>query len=226
MDGALDFLGCYITSPSLAGLPLTNSHNVRSAQLNFSIPHAGVLHGLAGYFEAVLYRDVGLSIHPDRKDRISPNMLSWFPLFFPLKVGMVAILLPTTTNYCHQEPLFLPRSSELCVSIWRMTDKRKVWYEWSAESFLAMPRIQPGDLSSSAVQSSNGVPSGGEGMRSHLLSPHAQSPALSASSPMLDAPQPLWDRGISVVMDESPDLMKIGQTSLHNPGGRSSWIGL
>ena len=71
----------------LTGLPLTNSHNVRSAQLNFYIPHAGVLHGLAGYFEAVLYRDVGLSIHPDRKDRISPNMLSWFPLFFPLKVG-------------------------------------------------------------------------------------------------------------------------------------------
>ena len=108
-----------------------------------------------------------------------------------------------------------------------MTDKRKVWYEWSAESFLAIPRIQPGDAASSltpAVQCSNGI--GSDGMRSHLLSPRSQSPALSAPSPMLDAPQPLWDRGMSVVVDESPHLVKIGQTSLHNPGGRCSWIGL
>ncbi|KAG8954225.1 methyltransferase protein [Tulasnella sp. 424] len=69
------------------GLPLTNSHNTRSAHLTFQIPQAGILHGLAGYFEAVLYGDVGLSIHPDRKDDISPNMLSWFPLFFPLKAS-------------------------------------------------------------------------------------------------------------------------------------------
>ena len=68
------------------GLPLTNTHNVRSAQLRFHIPHAGILHGLAGYFEAVLYKHVGLSIHPDRKDIISKDMLSWFPLFFPFKV--------------------------------------------------------------------------------------------------------------------------------------------
>jgi hypothetical protein len=70
-----------------AGLPVTNSHNIRSATLTFHIPHAGVLHGLAGYFEAVLYGDIGLSIHPDRKDHISKDMLSWFPLFFPLRVS-------------------------------------------------------------------------------------------------------------------------------------------
>jgi protein arginine N-methyltransferase 5 len=29
------------------GLPLTNSHNTRSAHLSFHIPHAGALHGLA-----------------------------------------------------------------------------------------------------------------------------------------------------------------------------------
>lgn len=66
---------------------MTNSHNIRSAALTFHIPHAGILHGLAGYFEAVLYGDVGLSIHPDRKEHISKDMLSWFPLFFPLKVS-------------------------------------------------------------------------------------------------------------------------------------------
>lgn len=69
-----------------AGLPLTNSHNTRSAKLTFHIPNAGVLHGFAGYFEAVLYGHVGLSIHPDRMAQISKDMLSWFPLFIPLKV--------------------------------------------------------------------------------------------------------------------------------------------
>jgi protein arginine N-methyltransferase 5 len=44
------------------------------------------MHGLAGYFEAVLYKDVGISTHPDRMAKISPNMLSWFPIFFPFKV--------------------------------------------------------------------------------------------------------------------------------------------
>jgi hypothetical protein len=71
------------------GLPLTNSHNVRSAKLSFHIPHAGVMHGLAGYFEATLYGHIGLSIHPHSKDRVSKDMLSWFPLFFPFKVGVI-----------------------------------------------------------------------------------------------------------------------------------------
>lgn len=73
------------------GLPPTNSHNARSACLSFSIPHAGVLHGLAGYFEAVLYGNIGLSTHPERKDEISKDMLSWFPLFFPFKVCSIPL---------------------------------------------------------------------------------------------------------------------------------------
>lgn len=40
----------------------------------------------SGYFEAHLYGNIGLSIHPDRQHIISPEMLSWFPLFFPFKV--------------------------------------------------------------------------------------------------------------------------------------------
>ncbi|GJJ08559.1 hypothetical protein Clacol_002777 [Clathrus columnatus] len=69
------------------GLPFSNNHNSRSVVLNFYVPHVGVLHGLGGYFETVLYGDIGLSIHPRTKDSISPNMLSWFPLFFPLKAS-------------------------------------------------------------------------------------------------------------------------------------------
>ena len=60
--------------------------------MTFHIPNAGVLHGLAGYFEAVLYRDVGLSIHPEGMDHISPGMLSWFPLFFPFRVRMLCLV--------------------------------------------------------------------------------------------------------------------------------------
>jgi protein arginine N-methyltransferase 5 len=75
----------------MRGLPPTNTHNTRSAALTFHIPHAGILHGLAGYFEAVLYAHVGLSIHPARMERISKDMLSWFPLFFPFKVTLAFI---------------------------------------------------------------------------------------------------------------------------------------
>lgn len=112
-----------------------------------------------------------------------------------------------------------------------MTDKRKVWYEWYAESFLSTPGVpfpEPsGNLAapfSLPTQSANGLPGGSDGARSFLLSPGAQS--LPAPSPMLDAPQPTWDGNLAAVPDGSPDLVKIGQTSLHNPGGRSSWIGL
>jgi type II protein arginine methyltransferase len=89
-QGASPTCSCFSESYSWAeyslGLPPTNSHNARSAKLAFHIPHAGTLHGLAGYFEAILYGNIGLSIHPHRKDQISKNLLSWFPLFFPFKV--------------------------------------------------------------------------------------------------------------------------------------------
>lgn len=68
-----------------SGLPITNHHNARSAHLSFSIPQAGVCHGFAGYFEAILYDDIGLSIHPERSNG---EMLSWFPIFFPIQVRL------------------------------------------------------------------------------------------------------------------------------------------
>lgn len=100
------------------GLPLTNSHNVRTASHTFTIGNTSVIHGLAGYFEAHLYDDVVLSIHPDPM-RNSRDMLSWFPMFFPLK-----------------EPLYVPGGAQVDVHLWRMTTGRKVWYEWSLEVFL------------------------------------------------------------------------------------------
>ncbi|KAF7374956.1 Protein arginine N-methyltransferase [Mycena sanguinolenta] len=187
------------------GLPLTNSHNARSATMDFFIPHAGVLHGLAGYFEAVLYGNIGLSIHPHRKDRISKDMLSWFPLFFPFK-----------------DPLYLPSNSELKVSIWRLTNQRQVWYEWHAEAFLNILGAPPTDndvVPSPRSASGNSFANGGPLFGSPVRSP----------SPFVDSNDPFDRRSFR---NESLDagggsrLVKISQTSLHNPGGRSSWIGL
>ncbi|KAI9713590.1 MAG: methyltransferase protein [Bogoriella megaspora] len=105
-----------------------NDHNTRFATLRFPCQKRGVCHGLAGYFETVLYggngdedewgRPVELSINPVTMDKKSSEMISWFPMFFPLK-----------------EPLYIPNDSELEVSMWRQTDDRKVWYNWMVEAF-------------------------------------------------------------------------------------------
>lgn len=78
-----------ITPPDPYSLSSTvpNEHNVRQARLTFPCPNRGVCHGLGGYFETVLYRDVELSTNPVTMDAKSPGMISWFPIYFPLKVG-------------------------------------------------------------------------------------------------------------------------------------------
>lgn len=63
-----------------------NDHNIRKSKATFKIPRRGVVHGLAGYFESVLFGDVELSTRPDTIDAKSKDMISWFPIFFPLKV--------------------------------------------------------------------------------------------------------------------------------------------
>jgi protein arginine N-methyltransferase 5 len=49
---------------------------------------------LAGYFETVLYEGrsgkVELSTNPVTMDEKSRDMISWFPIFFPLKVPLIA----------------------------------------------------------------------------------------------------------------------------------------
>lgn len=76
--------------PQLPGTStLSNFHNVRRTRLTFPCQNRGVCHGLAGYFETVLYRDVELSTNPVTMDAKSANMISWFPIYFPLKVGVI-----------------------------------------------------------------------------------------------------------------------------------------
>ncbi|KAK3686770.1 hypothetical protein LTR37_019485 [Vermiconidia calcicola] len=67
----------------------SNEHNARSCKLSFRCQDEGVCHGLAGYFETVLYTGssgkVQLSTNPVTMEEKSKDMISWFPIFFPLK---------------------------------------------------------------------------------------------------------------------------------------------
>ncbi|CAH8504242.1 unnamed protein product [Heterobilharzia americana] len=88
---------------------LTES-NAREVCCKFDIPQDSVIHGIAGYFEAVLYKDITLSIHPERH---SPQMVSWFPLVFPF-----------------EHPIHIHSGSRVTLYMWRLVSSRCVWYEW------------------------------------------------------------------------------------------------
>ena len=76
----------------------TNEHNSRFSRVTFVCKNRGVCHGLAGYFETVLYRGVSesveLSTNPLMMEAKSKDMISWFPIFYPLKVGHPPFLWP------------------------------------------------------------------------------------------------------------------------------------
>ena len=77
----------------------SNEHNARSCKLSFKRNDLGICHGLAGYFETVLYSGGGedgkieLSTNPVTMEEKSKDMISWFPIFFPLKVRAIPSLL-------------------------------------------------------------------------------------------------------------------------------------
>ncbi|RMZ91900.1 hypothetical protein DV736_g870, partial [Chaetothyriales sp. CBS 134916] len=97
----------------------SNAHNTRFSATTFPIPSRAAIHGLAGYFESVLYSGVELSTNPLTMQAKSEDMISWFPIYFPLK-----------------QAVFAPDESEALVCMWRKTDGRKVWYEWAVDVYL------------------------------------------------------------------------------------------
>ena len=125
-----------------------NKYNTRSTRLTFPIPHRGCIHGLAGYFEAVLYDNIHLSTNPKTMELKSPDMMSWFPIYFPLKVTTLPFLACPSPKICYrrekqsrpniytQTPLYMPDNSLLTATLRRCTDGRKVWYEWMVETYL------------------------------------------------------------------------------------------
>ncbi|KAK4757930.1 hypothetical protein SAY87_019231 [Trapa incisa] len=97
--------------------PSMEIDNRRYKKLNFEIPNdtgSVMVHGFAGYFNAILYQDVHLGIEPSTA---TPNMFSWFPIFFPLR-----------------KPICVQPGSALEVHFWRCVGSTKVWYEWCVAS--------------------------------------------------------------------------------------------
>ncbi|CAN6540197.1 unnamed protein product [Malus baccata var. baccata] len=106
----------------------TDKSNNRYTKLQFGITSdtgSAMIHGFAGYFDATLYKEVHLGIEPSTS---TPNMFSWFPIFFPLRT-----------------PITLSPGASLELHFWRCCHPTKVWYEWCVAS-----------PSSSPVHNSNG----------------------------------------------------------------------
>lgn len=88
--------------------------NSRYKCLKFKITSNMQLHGFSGYFEAVLYKDIIISIEPLTH---SIGMFSWFPVYFPIK-----------------DTMLVKSGNIISVHFWRCCDKSKVWYEWCVSS--------------------------------------------------------------------------------------------
>ncbi|XP_014210081.1 protein arginine N-methyltransferase 5 [Copidosoma floridanum] len=87
--------------------------NRRYCKNTFKAEQDCVLHGFSGYFDAVLYRNVKISIEPRTH---SPRMFSWFPIFFPIK-----------------DPMNLKAGDQIVSHFWRRCNDKNVWYEWAIE---------------------------------------------------------------------------------------------
>lgn len=87
-----------------------NLHNKRYREISFKVKTDSMLHGFLCYFKSQLYADVYLSIEPTSQ---TPRLRSWYPLFMPLN-KMVS----------------LKKNDTVSLSIWRLTDTHRVWYEW------------------------------------------------------------------------------------------------
>lgn len=114
------------------------NRNKRYGKAEFTSSSKGVCHGVAGYFESILYGEIELSTVPDTIDLKSPDMVSWFPIYFPLL-----------------KPLTVPEGARIQVHFWRETDLKKVWYEYFVEIYLGDVKIGQSDLINQRGQKSH-----------------------------------------------------------------------
>ncbi|KAF7390207.1 hypothetical protein HZH68_012064 [Vespula germanica] len=84
--------------------------NNRYEAKTFDVEQDSILHGFSGYFKAILYDNITLSIEPSTH---SPEMFSWFPIFFPIK-----------------ESIQLKKGNKIVLHFWRRCNAKNVWYEW------------------------------------------------------------------------------------------------
>lgn len=110
-------------APSVPALtfvhPSDGGSNERHVEAAWVAAETNVIHGFAGYFEAVLFGDVGISIRPETA---SLGMFSWFPIYFPVKT-----------------PVLVAKGGTVRMHLWRRVGGGRVWYEWA----LAEPAVSP-----------------------------------------------------------------------------------
>ncbi|KAI5061937.1 hypothetical protein GOP47_0022476 [Adiantum capillus-veneris] len=102
--------------------PKSKGDNKRFKKLIFEFPEdmgSALVHGFAGYFDSILYKDIHLGIEPSTA---TPNMFSWFAIFFPLR-----------------QPVYVPVGSVMEAHFWRCVGPTKVWYEWAVTA----PSVSP-----------------------------------------------------------------------------------
>ncbi len=80
----------------------------------FEVNQEVTVHGLGGYFECTLYKQICFSTVPETH---SPGMFSWFPMFIPFS-----------------KPFRVHSGDTIQLEMWRCVDSEKMWYEWSVQS--------------------------------------------------------------------------------------------
>ncbi|VVC91823.1 unnamed protein product [Leptidea sinapis] len=82
------------------GSPMTD--NRRDVTITWDVKQDNVMHGFGGYFDCQLFGNETLSIVPATH---SPGMISWFPVFIPIKVLSASLLVAFSRNswvhYCY-----------------------------------------------------------------------------------------------------------------------------
>jgi len=92
--------------------PISETSNSRYQKCEFinKTPLNLYVNGFAGYFEALLYDKILLSILPETHTK---DLHSWFPIYFPI-----------------EKPLLVEPQNVIKIDIWRDTNEKSVWYEW------------------------------------------------------------------------------------------------
>ncbi|ODQ80360.1 hypothetical protein BABINDRAFT_161310 [Babjeviella inositovora NRRL Y-12698] len=143
---------------SAKALPGNGTNYGRNHTSSFNVHHKATIHGLVGYFTAVLYPGIYLSTNPqfDPRDvnnkspgvgRVDLNVST------PKTSSPVSVITPTlaklfskgiTPNLRSWYPMWLPLETplhvlddtEVEVNIRRQCEDERVWYEWSLESYI------------------------------------------------------------------------------------------
>eukprot|EP00762_Andalucia_godoyi_P005797 ANDGO_06927.mRNA.1 Protein arginine N-methyltransferase 5 len=111
---SLDLMRMDDTGQTVSPTSAYPKDNDRSITLSFTATSDALMHGLAGFFESRLFEEIFYGILPSRH---SPGLISWFPIFFPLRV-----------------PIPVTKGTIIKVCMWRRSSATKVWYEWAIDA--------------------------------------------------------------------------------------------